>query len=117
MLDMVASDQLVATAGNALLNSFDDGTLFKYRSLAITFCQRLDSIADSPDINKPTLKKFMVDDQLPRSTSRKETLSVLAGDYPVARGLVGVVLENVGVEICWIVRHGPRCRWGSMAQG
>ncbi len=52
----------------------------------------------------------MVDDELPCGARREETITIVARDYPVAWALVGVALENVGVEVLWVVRHGPRCR-------
>lgn len=50
----------------------------------------------------------MVDYQVPGGAGRKEPLAVVARHDPVARRLVGVALQHLGVKVGRVVGHGAR---------
>lgn len=100
--------QPVAPRPDTLLNGLDDGTLLKHRALPVTLGLVLQPVAYIGDVHQPLLVEIVVDDVIPRRTSRVEPLPVLARNDPVAGRLVPVLGQEPGVEIGRVVLQGFR---------
>ena len=100
-------DQFVAAASDALLDGFHDRPFLKHGALAVTLGLGLQALADLANVDEATFEEVVVDDQVPGGTGRKQSLAIFALHDTVARRLIGMVLEDIGVEVFRIVRHGP----------
>ncbi len=100
-------DQFIAAASDALLDGFNDRPFLKHGTLAVTLGLGLQAIADLANVDKATFEEIVVDDQVPGSTGREQSLAIFALHDAVAGRLIGMVLENIGVEVFRVVRHRP----------
>jgi hypothetical protein len=68
----------------------------------------LQPIAHVTHVDQTPLVQLVGDDKVPRGARGEEPLAVVRSHDAVARRLVGVVLQHVGVEIGRVVLHRPR---------
>lgn len=108
--------KLVTAARNALLDGLENSPLLEDRTLPIAFGLGLEPIADIGNVYHAPLVQVVADDEVPRRTGSIQPLAVVTGDYAVAGRLVGVVGQDVGVEVCRVVGHGS-CRGRRTAVG
>lgn len=102
--------QLIAVLRHALLDGLENSALLEHGALAVTLGLGSQALADGRDVDEASFEQVVVDDDLPGGPRREQAFPFVARDYPVARRLVGVALEDVAVEIGWIVRHRTRRR-------
>lgn len=105
---MAKLQQLVAPTRHAQLDNLENGPLPKHGALAVALGLRFEALTDVGNINQPALEQVVVDYQVPGRAGREEPLAVVARHDPVARRLVGVALQHLGVKVGRVVGHGAR---------
>lgn len=74
--------------------------------MAVTLGLRFELLAHLSDIDHASLEQVVVHDVIPRRTSGQQPLPSFRPAYAVAGRLVGMIRQEVGVEVGGVVAHG-----------